>query len=130
MTRSYAHGGHSWALPDYRKAQPESMVQSQRRPFSQSKTEPQAGSGSTLTTARIIQFPSTIKTEAMDKLPPMAADRLISRPEPAMSDAAKRLFMLKSWLEVCCIDRNHDAEAYTTECRLREQAAHIIGFLA
>lgn len=130
MTRTYAHGGRSWAQPAYRKTQPEPIAPPPRRPFSKSKTELQPGSGSTLTTAQIIQFPSAIKSEAEDKLPPMAALRLISRPEPAMSDAARRLFMLKWWLEECMNDRRLDAEAYTTACRLREQAAHIIGFLA
>jgi hypothetical protein len=81
-------------------------------------------------TPKIFQFPSTLKPEAMDTLPPMAADRLLSRPEPAMSDAAKRLFQLQAWMEICLNDRRLDGEVYVTECRLREQAAHIIGFLA
>lgn len=75
-------------------------------------------------------YSTGLKPEAVDKLPPMEAHRLLSMPEPAMSDAAKRLFMLKSWLEVCYNDRRYDADAYTTECRLREQAAHIIGYFA
>jgi len=130
MTRTYAHGGHSWAQPTYRKTQPAPIAPPPRRPFSKSKTELQPGSGSTLTTAQIIQFPSTIKPEAEDKLPPMPAHRLISRPEPAMSDAAIRLFKLKAWFEICINDRQFDSEVYVTECRIREQAAHIIGFLA
>lgn len=130
MTRTYAHGGHSWAQPAYRKTQPAPIAPPPRRPFSKSKTELQPGSGSTLTTAQIIQFPSTIKPEAEGKLSPMAAHRLISRPEPAMSDAAIRLFKLKAWFEICINDRKFDAEVYVTECRIREQAAHIIGFLA
>ena len=44
-----------------------------------------------------------------------------------MSDAAKRLLMLQTWLEVCLTDKRLDAEAYLTQCRIREQAAYIIG---
>lgn len=47
-----------------------------------------------------------------------------------MSDAAIRLFKLKAWFEICINDRKFDSEVYLTECRIREQAAHIIGFLA
>ncbi len=130
MTRTYEHGGRSWEQPAYRKTQLEPIAPPPRGPFSKSKTELQPGSGSTLTTAQIIQFPSTIKPEAEDKLPPMAAHYLISRPEPAMSDAAIRLFKLKAWFEICINDRQFDSEVYVTECRIREQAAHIIGFLA
>ena len=58
-----------------------------------------------------------------------------------MSESVRRLRMLQSWLAVCTHDRGwsdhraghsqrYDEEAFTTECRLREQAAHIIGFMA
>nr|WP_319564222.1 hypothetical protein [uncultured Rhodoferax sp.] len=47
-----------------------------------------------------------------------------------MGDAAKRLFKLLAWFEICITDRQLDSEVYVTECRIREQAAHIIGFLA
>ncbi len=80
--------------------------------------------------AQIISFPGTLNPEAMDTLPPMDPARLISWPDPGLSDAAKRLFQLMAWLEICLNDRKFDAEVYLTECRIREQAAHIIGFLA
>lgn len=127
MSRAYAHNGFSFAG---RQAAPSPILPKERRPFSKPKADLQPGSGSALKTAQIIAFPSTLKPEAMDTLPPMDPARLISRPEPAMSDAAKRLFMLKWWLEECYLDRKLDGDLYTTECRLREQAAHIIGFLA
>lgn len=134
MTRNPAHAGFSWgntpAQRAYRQSAAAPIAPQQRRPFSKPKTDLQPGSGSPMKTAQIIPFPSTLKPEAVDTLPPMEAHRLISRPEPTMSDAAKRLFMLKWWLEECYRDRTLDADAYTTECRLREQAAHIIGFLA
>ncbi len=60
----------------------------------------------------------------------MDKNRLISMPEPSMGDAAKRLFKLLAWFEICITDRQLDSEVYVTECRIREQAAHIIGFLA
>ena len=134
MNRHPAHAGFSWgstpAQRAYRQSAPALIAPQQRRPFSKPKAELRPGSGSPLKTAQIIPFSSTLKPEAVDTLPPMEARRMISRPEPTMSDAAKRLFMLKWWLEECYRDRNLDADAYTTECRLREQAAHIIGYFA
>lgn len=47
-----------------------------------------------------------------------------------MSSPAKRLFMLIYWLEVCQRSRHLDEESFLTECRIREQASHLIGFLA
>lgn len=134
MNRQHARGGFSWgntpAQRAYRQSVAAPIAPQQRRPFSKPKADLQPGSDSSLKTAQIIAFPSTLKPEAMGTLPPMDPARLISRPEPAMSDGAKRLFMLKWWLEECYRDRKLDGDLYTTECRLREQAAHIIGFLA
>ncbi len=66
----------------------------------------------------------------MDTLSPSGERLLIGRPPPCMSDGAKRLHMLRTWLEVCHSDPRHDAEAYLTACRLREQAAALIGYMA
>jgi len=52
------------------------------------------------------------------------------RPEPRMSDDAKRLHQLKWLLTDYQSDRRYDRDAYVTEFRLREQAAFLIGFLA
>lgn len=131
MSRAYAHGSFSFA---HRQSALAPIAPSPRRPFSKPVASLQTTSGYSVKTAQIIKFPSseksTLKPEAVDKFPPMDPARLISRPDPAMSDAASRLFMLKWWLDECMNDRRLDAEVYTTECRLREQAAHIIGFLA
>lgn len=80
--------------------------------------------------ARPSPYSTGLKPEAIDKFPPMDPSRLISRPEPGMGESAKRLFTLKWWLKECLLDKKLDAEVYTTECRLREQAAFIIGYLA
>lgn len=80
--------------------------------------------------ARPSPYSKGLKLEAMDKFPPMDSSRLISKPETRMSESAKSLLKLKWWLEECLLDRKLDAEVYTTECRLREQAAFIIGYLA
>jgi hypothetical protein len=127
MSRAYAHSGYSFAR---RQAAPEPIAPPTRRPFSKPKADLQPGSGLALKTAQIIPFPGTLKPEAVDKLPPMDPARLISRPETATTEAVKRLFMLKWWLQECFNDRRLDADAFTIECQLREQAAHIIGFLA
>jgi hypothetical protein len=66
----------------------------------------------------------------MDGLPPMPANRMISLPEPSMGDGAARLFQLLRWMDICLAERNLDSEVYLTECRIREQAAQIIGFMA
>lgn len=77
----------------------------------------------------------------MEHLQPIDPRRLLSRPEPSMSESARRLHELKSWLATCTRgghwadtrggdSKRYDEEAFTTECRLREQAAHIIGFMA
>ena len=63
----------------------------------------------------------------MNACTPLAAHLVISRPRAGMSDAAKRLLFLQTWLEVCLTDKRLDAEAYLTQCRIREQAAYIIG---
>lgn len=131
MSRAYAHSGFSFAR---RQSAQEPIAPPPRRPFSKPKTNLQPGSDSHLKMAQIIQFPSstpsTIKPEAMDKLPPMAVHLIHSRPEPRMSDAAKHFHMLRIRLQFCLEDRRYDAEVFPTECRLREQAAYIIGYLA
>ena len=66
----------------------------------------------------------------MSELPPMEPHRIIRCHAPSMGPGAKRLHMLRTWLEVCYTDRKYDDQVYPTECRLREQAAALIGFLA
>lgn len=134
MNRHPAHAGFSWgntpAQRAYRQSAPAPIAPQQRRPFSKPKAELRPGSSSPLKTAQVIPFPSTLKPEAMDTLPPMAAHLILSRPEPRMSDAAAHFHMLRIRLQFCLEDRRYDAEVYPTECRLREQAAHIIGYFA
>lgn len=126
MSRAYAHSGYSFAR---RQSAPEPIAQPSRRPFSKPITHAQTCVVLPFKSVKNSPYSTGLKPEAIDKLPPMDPARLISRPEPAMSDAAKRLFMLKWWLEECFKDRRLDAEVYPTECRLREQASHIIGYL-
>jgi hypothetical protein len=47
-----------------------------------------------------------------------------------MSAAASHFHMLRARLEICLSHRKYDGDVYLTECRLREQAAYIIGYLA
>lgn len=54
----------------------------------------------------------------------------VSKPGRTMSDSAIRLLRLKGWLEICQADGRFESEVYETECRLREQAAFIIGWCA
>lgn len=128
-----AHPYAWWSTPTQRAhhAQaPAPMTKLARRPFSKPKADLQPGLGSPLKAAQIIPFPSPLKPEATDTLPPMAAPLILSRLEPRMSDAAAHFHMLRMRLEFCLADRRYDDEVYPTECRLREQAAHIIGYFA
>lgn len=60
----------------------------------------------------------------------MDPDRIIRAHTPSMSDGAKRLHILRTWFEVCCTDRRYDSETLLTEQSLREQAGHLIGWMA
>lgn len=131
MTRQQARGAYAlWNSPTqrvYRQAVPSPIIPKERQPFSKPKTVQQPGSGSALKTAQIYQFPTSLKAEAADKFPPLEAHQYIARPEPRMSDAAAHFHMLRFRLALCLSERHYDEEAYLTECRLREQAAYIIG---
>jgi hypothetical protein len=131
MTRPQAQGAYAlWNTPTqrvYRQAAPSPILPKERRPFSKPKTDQLTGTSSALKTAQIYQFPTSLKAEAADKFPPLEAHQYISRPEPRMSDAAAHFHMLRFRLALCLADRQYDEEAYLTECRLREQAAYIIG---
>jgi hypothetical protein len=88
------------------------------------------GKGSQLVSAVVIPFHLAPQVEAADQLPPMDEGRVLSRPSPRMSEAATHFHMLRMRLEHCLSDRRYDDLVYSTECRLREQAAYIIGYLA
>ena len=66
----------------------------------------------------------------METMPPMDKSRLIVPRAPRMSDGAKRLHILRNWHAQCLEDRRLDADEWQTYCRLREHAAHLIGFMA
>lgn len=66
----------------------------------------------------------------MPNMPPIDPARLFGKPEPIMSESAKYFHMLKFRLELCMEDRKFDDLVYSTECRLREQAAFLIGWMA
>ena len=102
----------------------------QRKPFSKPKADLQPGSGSPLKTAKVYPYSTGLKPEAIDKLPPLDPKWILSGPEQTMGDAAIELFRLKRWLETCLNNRRFDSEVFVTECRIREQAAFIIGYFA
>jgi hypothetical protein len=124
MSRAYAHNGFSFAR---RQAAPSPILPKVRGPFSKPKTDQQTGTGSALKTAQIYQFPDGVKAEEQDAPPLLESPRIISRPEPRMSESAAHFHMLRFRLQLCLEERQYDNEAYLTECRLREQAAYIIG---
>lgn len=134
MISGQTPSGFAWrAAPAQRARQAQAaapIAPPQRKPFSKPNTGLQNGSGSFLKTAKIYPFSNSLKPEAVDKLPPLDEKWLLSRPGPAMGDAAQELFRLKAWLETCMNSRWLDSEVYVTECRLREQAAFIIGYFA
>lgn len=134
MIATQSNSGYAWGVTPakyaYRKAAVLPIQAPQRRPFSKPIAKTQPGAVIALRTVKPNPYPSGPGREAMDGLPPMDPSRMISGPEPSMGDAAIRLFKLLAWFEICLTDRKLDSEVYVTECRIREQAAHIIGFLA
>lgn len=62
--------------------------------------------------------------------PKLADHWFVSKRGRTMSEGAIHLLRLKGWLEICQTDRRFESEVYETECRLREQAAFIIGWCA
>ncbi|MDO8774830.1 MAG: hypothetical protein Q7K57_40215 [Burkholderiaceae bacterium] len=101
-----------------------------RKPFSKPITNAHAAVVLPFKTAKSSPYSTGLKPGALDKLPPLDEKWILSRPEPSMGDAACELFRLKSWLHTCLNDRRFDSEVFVTECRLREQAAFIIGYFA
>ena len=76
-------------------------------------------------------YSTGLKPEAIDTLPPLDPQFLYSRPQSGMGDSARRLFELKAWFDICCTDRRFEfKDVQLAEFRIREQAAHIIGYFA
>jgi hypothetical protein len=98
--------------------------------FSEKTTEHGKVSRLPLPTVKASPYSTGLKPEAVDKLPPIEVHRILSRPAPRMSEAVEYFHMLKRRLEHCLSDRRYDDLVYSTECRLREQAAYLIGYLA
>lgn len=134
MIQSPTPSGFAWRAAPVQRARLAQLAApvapTKRMPFSKPKADLQPGSESPSKTAKVYQFSGGLKPEAMDKLPPLDTKWILSRPEPTMGDAACELFRLKSWLHTCMNDRRFDSEVFVTECRLREQAAFIIGYFA
>lgn len=120
--------GYAWrANPVQRARQAQAaapFAPQQRKPFSKPKVE---GHASAFKTAQILKFPDTVWQSPADQAPSLAVHCFIRKSGRTMSDSAIRLLRLKDWLEICVNDRRFESEAFTTECRLREQAAFIIG---
>jgi hypothetical protein len=97
--------------------------------FSEQTTDQDKVSRLPLPTVKASPYSTGLKPEAVDKLPPIEAHRILSKPAPQMSEAAEHFHMLKMRLDHCLSDRQYDDLVYSTECRLREQAAYLIGYL-
>ena len=112
-----------------KKAKP-SVAKQPCKPFETPIARPQGRAASTTKTVINSPYSTGLKPEAMDKLPPLDEKWILRsyRPEQKMSDAALELFRLKRWLEICRNDSWLHSEVYVTECRIREQAAFIIGY--
>lgn len=134
MTPSQTTSGFAWrnspALSARREQAKVPTAKQQCKPFSKPIAGPLGGVDSHSIAAKNSPYSTGLKPEAMDKLPPLDPKWIISRPEPRMSEAAKHFHMLKFRLELCMEDRRYDDLVYSTECRLREQAAYIIGYRA
>lgn len=100
------------------------------KPFEKPIAPPQSIVGTHPKTAKYSPYSTGLKPEAVDKLPPLDPKWLISKPDPRMSESAQRLHMLKFRLQCCMEERQYDDLVFETECRLKEQAAFIIGWMA
>lgn len=100
------------------------------KPFERPISRPQRVIDSHSKTAKYSPYSTGLKPEAVDKLPPLDPKWMLSKPEPRMSESAQRLHMLRFRLQVCMEERQYDNLVFETECRLREQAACIIGWMA
>lgn len=67
-------------------------------------------------------------SDAAKQCPKLADYWFASKQGRTLSEGAIRLLRLKGWLEICLSDQSLESEVFTTECRLREQAAYIIGW--
>lgn len=112
----------SWAAsPDQRARWAQSAAAMPRvkcKPFTSAKRAP------------VELPPGENLSEAAKQSPKLGDHWFVSKPGRTMSDSAIRLLRLKGWLDICLADKNLESEVYTTECRLREQAAYIIGWCA
>ncbi len=126
--------GYAWrAAPIQRARQAQAaapFAPPRRQPFSKLKAGLHNGSDSPLKTATIYEFSTAVESLTGNESPRLGAHWFASKPGHGMSDCAIRLLRLKGWLEICLADRRFESEAYVTECRLREQAAYIIGYFA
>jgi hypothetical protein len=124
--------GYAWrANPIQRARQAQesaAFAPKPRQPFSRPIAELKKATGAPLKTATIFEFPEAAAVVHDEAAPPLADHWFVSKNGRTMSDAAIRLLRLRGWLEICTNDRKFESEAYITECRLREQAAYIIGY--
>lgn len=104
------------------------MARVRCKPFEKPISPPQSIVGTHSKTVKYSPYSTGLKPEAIDKLPPLDPKWLLSKPEPRMSESAQRLHMLKFRLQCCMEERKYDDLVFETECRLKEQAAFIIGW--
>ena len=120
--------GYAWHANPIQRARLAQSAQpfapQQRKPFSKPKIE---GLAPASKTAEVYSFPGTARATPAGQAPRLADHWFIHKTGRPMSDSAVRLLRLKDWLEVCISERQFESQAFTTECRLREQAAFIIG---
>lgn len=126
--------GYAWRESPVPRQRPAQVVTpfrpSNRKPFSKQKAELHNASGSPLKINEISEFQGHPFFHDYGDAPPLADHMFAYKAGCTLSDSAIRLLRLKSWLEICINDRKYEADAYITECRLREQADFIIGWCA
>lgn len=120
--------GYAWRANPIQRARPAQTTQrfapQQRKPFSMPEAE---GLAPASKTAEVHSFPGAAWATPASQAPRLADHCFIRKSGRTMSDSAVRLLRLKDWLEVCISEPQFESQAFTTECRLREQAAFIIG---
>lgn len=103
------------------------VAQPRRMPFTKTISTPTVGRSAAAYTAKVYEFPTAPSVQVRAECQPLAAHWFVSKRGRTLSDRAIYLLRLKGWLEICLADPHFEEQVYVTECRLREQAAYIIG---
>lgn len=118
-----ARHNHQWCTSE----EADAFSLKPKRQILKPKVEPGAGVYSASKAITTFKFSEVAQPNSVSG-PRLADHWFASKAGRTLSDSAIRLLRLKDRLEICLNDREFESEAFITECRLREEAASIIGY--